>query len=256
MAFRHDDSKYSMAIIMISLKCIGKRVQIQGSNQEHSYKSKAPFGVLFFACKSCIKEGRGILCVVTERDEPMRISISEALEKGIIKPSDAAKMRADITRKEKTKTPQKGKKRSNNRDIEGAEQAELIALFNEQYPDYAGLLIHIPMGGSRANKFEGWRLKQQGARKGVSDLLLVVKRHGFGALWIEFKADSPNTATITHDQRIWLEDVFKEEHAGLIAIGVTSALNVITAYLTGTRTEFINAVASADSFAPLLQKEK
>lgn len=182
----------------------------------------------------------------------MRMSLSEALERGLITEVDAAKMRSATVRRDGGKAKGRAGSKNRLRDIEGAEQAELVARFNAEFHEYAGLLIHIPMGGSRANKYEGWRLKQQGARKGVSDLQLVVRRHGFGSLRIEFKADPPNTAAVTPEQREWLDDVHAEGHAGCVATGVEAAMRVIRSYLNADKNAFTEVLRLVDPSAPLL----
>lgn len=94
----------------------------------------------------------------------MRISRAEALKRGLIKPSE-------ISKSTKMDKPGRG-------EIEGEEQVQVIDEFRARYPVQGQLLIHIPNGGSRRNKFEGYRLKRQGVRPGVSDLLLPVARGG------------------------------------------------------------------------------
>jgi hypothetical protein len=126
--------------------------------------------------------------------------------------------------------------RTNKREAEGEEQAQLIELFRARFPDVGELLIHIPNGGYRKNKFEGWRLKQQGVRAGVSDLNLPVARSGFFGLWIEFKAAPPNDAPPTEAQLDWLERMRAEGYRAELCLGVEAALAVLTDYLSGAPT--------------------
>lgn len=62
-------------------------------------------------------------------------------------------------------------------------------------------LLAIPNGGARDAR-EGMRLKAEGVKPGVSDLLLPLRRAGFAGLWLELKApgEKPNPK-----QRAWLE---------------------------------------------------
>lgn len=126
------------------------------------------------------------------------------------------------------KKPRKGGKR----EAEGDEQAELLSKFRELYPVVGPLLIHIPNGGSRRNAFEGWRLKQQGVRAGVSDLLLPVARGGFFGLWIEFKAAPPNNAAVSEEQEKWVKLMREEGYRAEICLGVAAALAVLTDYMS------------------------
>jgi VRR-NUC domain len=65
----------------------------------------------------------------------------------------------------------------------------------------ADYLLAIPNGGARSAR-EGARLKAEGVKPGVSDLLLPLRRQGFAGLWLEMKApgEKPNPR-----QREWLE---------------------------------------------------
>lgn len=90
----------------------------------------------------------------------MRMTHEEAVRRGLIKASEVpAEARGD--------KPRRG-------EIEGEEQVAVIEGFRTKHPEVGTLLIHIPNGGSRSNAFEGYRLKRQGVRAGVSDLLLPV----------------------------------------------------------------------------------
>jgi hypothetical protein len=121
--------------------------------------------------------------------------------------------------------------RARKNEIEGEEQAQLIERFRAEYPAVGELLIHIPNGGSRKNAFEGWRLKNQGVRAGVSDLLLPVARGGFFGLWIEFKAAPPNNAPVSDSQEKWVNEMLAQGYSAHICLGVESAMQVLIAYL-------------------------
>lgn len=116
-------------------------------------------------------------------------------------------------------------------ELEGKEQAELIVIFRAKYPALGELLIHIPNGGSRKNAYEGWRLKAQGVRAGVSDLFLPVSRKGFHGLWIEFKAAPPNNAPISPGQKDWLTLMTAQGYAAHLCLGVDASMKVIDDYL-------------------------
>lgn len=147
----------------------------------------------------------------------MNISYEEAVKRGWLKPDDVPK-KARPTKARKS-------------EAEGEEQAQLIKLFRAQYPDVGHLLIHIPNGGSRKNAFEGWRLKEQGVRAGVSDLLLPVARGGFFGLWIEFKAAPPNNAPVSDSQQEWVRLMQAQGYSVNICLGVEAAMKVLTAYM-------------------------
>ena len=147
----------------------------------------------------------------------MNVSYEEAIKRGWLKPEDAPQLkRATGARKS---------------EVEGQEQAQLVRAFRERYPIEGPLLIHIPNGGSRKNAFEGWRLKEQGVRAGVSDLLLPLAKGGFFGLWIEFKAAPPNDAAVAASQLEWLNDMRAQGYKAEVCLGVQAALKVLDDYL-------------------------
>ena len=86
-------------------------------------------------------------------------------------------------------------------NTEAAHQTALFAwasLNVERYPELKWL-HHIPNGGSRGDTaksraIEGGKLKAQGVKKGVLDLMLPVRRNGFCGLYIEMKKPGQQTA--------------------------------------------------------------
>ncbi|GBG14344.1 transcriptional regulator [Novimethylophilus kurashikiensis] len=147
----------------------------------------------------------------------MNVSYEEAVKRGWIKPSEVPKKAR----------PTKARKA----ELEGEEQAQLIKLFRQLFPAEGPLLIHIPNGGSRKNAFEGWRLKEQGVRAGVSDLMLPVARGGFFGLWIEFKAAPPNDAGVSDSQKDWVALMRAQGYQAEVCLGVEAAIAVLEAYM-------------------------
>lgn len=64
----------------------------------------------------------------------------------------------------------------------------------------AWYLLAIPNGGARSVR-EGARLKAEGVKPGVSDLLLPLRRQGKAGFWLEMKAPKQRP---TKSQREWL----------------------------------------------------
>lgn len=98
-------------------------------------------------------------------------------------------------------------------------QSECLKWFRYQYSRMASALIHIPNGGSRSKievkqkdgtikKIcrEGKELKAMGATAGVSDLLLLIPRNGFGCLCIEMKTE---TGKQSIEQILWQSSIEK-----------------------------------------------
>lgn len=66
-------------------------------------------------------------------------------------------------------------------------QTAIVRWFHYAYPKYrGGLFFAVPNGGHR-NIQTARALKAEGVTAGVSDLMLLVSRHGYHALCIEVK---------------------------------------------------------------------
>ena len=162
-----------------------------------------------------------------------RVSVAEAIDKGWIPECDRRQRKRPV-------------------DRESSEQALLIDAFRLRYRELGELLIHIPNGGSRKSKFEGYRLKKQGTRRGVSDLFWPLARGGFWGCWVEFKAAPPFDAAVTDDQREWLRLMQQQGYFACVARGVDEALVILESYLALTPTPMIlseNALALLRHYA-------
>lgn len=85
-------------------------------------------------------------------------------------------------------TPPQPKKRRHS-SPEGRIQAECFQWFFNNFPQYRGLLFHVPNENDRAdsNPIQGAIRKSLGVWPGVSDLICLIPRNGHGALLIEMK---------------------------------------------------------------------
>jgi hypothetical protein len=91
-------------------------------------------------------------------------------------------------------------------------------------------LLAIPNGGKRTPR-EGVRLKAEGVKPGVSDLMLPLRRGGFGGLWLEMKA--PNEKP-TKTQYEWLDKMAKAGYRAEWCDDWRKAADIITNYLAGS----------------------
>jgi hypothetical protein len=66
-------------------------------------------------------------------------------------------------------------------------QRLIVAWFRDRYPALEDLFFAIPNGGKRSAATAA-RLKAEGVKAGVPDLLLAVPMSGRHGLWIEMKA--------------------------------------------------------------------
>ena len=81
---------------------------------------------------------------------------------------------------------EKGQRRARPRHQESELQRECVKWFRAMYPEDALMLFAVPNGGGRS-RIEAGIMKAEGVTAGVSDLLLLEARGGWGALCIEMK---------------------------------------------------------------------
>lgn len=80
-------------------------------------------------------------------------------------------------------------------------QRACVAWFRAQYPEHALMLFAVPNGGGRS-RIEGGIMKAEGVTAGVSDLILLESRGGYGSLCIEMKTRRKRSAQ-SEKQRAW-----------------------------------------------------
>ena len=88
--------------------------------------------------------------------------------------------------------------------------------------------------GGRTKKARAtlWRkLVQEGAKPGVSDLLLAVARGGYHGLWIEMKDEGKTACSLTDDQADHLELMIEQGYLAVWCAGSDAAIDVIIRYL-------------------------
>lgn len=121
--------------------------------------------------------------------------------------------------------------RKSPRKSEHDEQAALFqwaALASRQHPEL-DLLFAIPNGGKR-NIVVAKKLKAEGQKAGVPDLLLPVARHGHHGLFIEMKVQGNK---LTELQMKWVEALKKQNYVVAVCYGFDEARVILINYLTG-----------------------
>lgn len=108
----------------------------------------------------------------------------------------------------------------------GLQQA-CVNWFRYSYPKLAQFLIAVPNGGSR-NALEAANLKRQGVVAGVSDLLLLIPRKGFGCLGMELKYDSGRQSD---KQKQWEQYFRKAGNLYVIIRSVDQFIETVNMYL-------------------------
>lgn len=119
------------------------------------------------------------------------------------------------------------------REIEGGIQMTLMEwamLMENRWPELK-LLFHVPNGGARG-KAEAGRLKRQGVKAGVPDLMLPVARGGYHGLFIELKAEK---GSLTAEQKEWLQMLQEQGYAAKCCKGLDEAMRTLTNYMQGKK---------------------
>jgi len=114
---------------------------------------------------------------------------------------------------------------------ESEEQTAIIEWANimqHRVPELA-LLYHVPNGGSR-NVVEAKRLKAQGVKSGVPDLVLPVARGKYHGLYIELKT---LRGRVSDTQKQWLDALRNQGYAAIVCRGADEAIAMIAKYLAG-----------------------
>ena len=97
----------------------------------------------------------------------------------------------------------------------------------EQGAVLADYLFHVPNGGKR-NVREAARLKRQGVKAGVYDLMLNVARGGYHGLDIELKI-KPNK--LTDNQKIWCARMNRAGRLMLVCNDLNDVIQAVQNYL-------------------------
>lgn len=115
--------------------------------------------------------------------------------------------------------------------FESLEQQALVEwalMMKGRYPDL-DMLYAVPNGGKR-NIVEAVRLKKEGVRPGVPDMVLASPRYPYHGLYIELKIEGSTTSS---DQKKWIDKLIKQGYKAEVCKGWERASKVILQYLEG-----------------------
>ena len=97
-------------------------------------------------------------------------------------------------------------------------------------------LFAIPNGGSRARttarfSSEAFRMKREGIRPGVPDLMLAVPKNGLAGLFIEMKRAVKSLSRVSEEQKQWHKRLSDIGYKVVVAYGADEAISSICEYL-------------------------
>ncbi|CAB5585206.1 VRR-NUC domain [Pseudomonas putida] len=120
-------------------------------------------------------------------------------------------------------------------DREGPEQAALMKEIQLRYPEAYELLYHVPNGGHRLKEVAA-KLKAQGVKAGIPDLVLTMARGGYFGLYIEFKA-TVDPAPVSSSQQACIRRLNEQGYLAVVCRGHFDAMECLRAYLALPKTE-------------------
>ena len=100
-----------------------------------------------------------------------------------------------------------------------------LAIVDGRLPWFA-----IPNGGLR-NKKVARKLKDEGVKPGVPDLMLAVPRGGYAGMFVEMK--KIQDGKVAKDQKKWKKALSAMGYRSVICRGHRAAIDAITEYLEG-----------------------
>lgn len=106
-------------------------------------------------------------------------------------------------------------------------QRLLVAWFRDRYPHLATVFFAIPNGGAR-DPATGRKLKEEGALKGIPDLMLAVPRNGKAGLFLEMKT---RTGSVKPEQKAAHEALREQGYIVEVARGYEAAKTAVLDYL-------------------------
>ena len=139
-------------------------------------------------------------------------------------------MKPPVIRRGKPKQPS-----TKRVDREGPEQAALMKEIQLRYPEAYELLYHVPNGGHRLKEVAA-KLKAQGVKAGIPDLVLTMARGGYFGLYIEFKA-TVDPAPVSSSQQACIRRLNEQGYLAVVCQGHFDAMECLRAYLALPKTE-------------------
>ena len=150
---------------------------------------------------------------------------------------------------------QEGRKRTpRKKHAESEIQRSCVSWFREEFPSHALMLFAVPNGGGRS-RVEGAILKGGGVTAGVSDLILLEARGGYGALCIEMKTRSKRSGQ-SDRQREWQAAAEAAGNKYVVARSLEAFKAVIYAYMGMPMTAGRVTVRGADLMPRLETKSE
>jgi len=120
-----------------------------------------------------------------------------------------------------------------NKDLEHLEQCRVVEWVRQRVDTGAfaelDLLFAVPNGGKRDIR-TAKKLKDEGVRRGVPDLMLPVSRGGYGGLFLEMKVKG---GKVSKEQKDFMERVKEQGFFCAVVWDGLEAIELIDSYISG-----------------------
>lgn len=121
------------------------------------------------------------------------------------------------------------------RHLEDIEQTIFFNVLRVKWPNVYGVTFHIPNGGRR-NPREGARLKAQGVKAGIPDIMVPVASGDYLGLFIEMKRKKVAGCampTVSKEQKHMMGLLEAQGYKCVVAYGADEAIYLLEQYLKG-----------------------
>ena len=118
-----------------------------------------------------------------------------------------------------------------NCDVEDQDQINFTSWFDYQYPHYSPLYFHV-VNESMMSVQGRVKAKRKGLKKGVSDIIILLKRGKFSGLIIELKRKDSTKNKASKEQLEFLDEVDEQDFYCAICYGLDEAKKCVQEYLT------------------------
>lgn len=119
---------------------------------------------------------------------------------------------------------------------EHEQQKGLMDWWAKSYPKYYECLFAIPNGSvlagdKKQRAIQMNKLKAEGFKPGVSDLFLMIARHGYHGLFIEMKNEGKTKSSVTEPQWEHIRCAREQGYKAEWCAGIDEAIKLITEYM-------------------------
>lgn len=117
-----------------------------------------------------------------------------------------------------------------NCDVEDQDQINFTSWFDYQYPHFSPLYFHV-VNESMLPVQGRVKAKKKGLKKGVSDIIILLKRGEYSGLIIELKRRDKSKSRVTKEQMDFLYEVDEQGFFCAVCYGFEQAKKCVQEYL-------------------------